>query len=149
MLDLGVNLDLIFSIILPIGTITVIIGLFIKNMMSSKVSGVINAIKTIGASVASFRVFFYAQGLDSLNDYGFVRILPPMIKIPLTNNKIKKDEAFQLMTQLDQMAQFIENTYPKDEKQRNYMLYVLFNNVTCIEELNEIKTNISKVNSIH
>jgi hypothetical protein len=72
-----------------------------------------------------------------------------MIKTPLTNNKIKKDEAFQLMTQLDQMAQFIENTYPKDEKQRNYMLYVLFNNVTCIEELNEIKTNISKVNSIN
>jgi hypothetical protein len=148
MLDLGVNLDLIFSIILPIGTITVIIGLFIKNMMSSKVSGVTSAIKSIGGNVASFRVFFYTQGQDSLNDYNFVEMLPPMIKVPLTSNKIKKDQAYQLMNQLDQMAQFIETTYADDDKQRNYMLYILFNNVTCIEELNEIKDNISKVHIV-
>jgi hypothetical protein len=147
MLDLGVNLDLIFSIILPIGTITVIIGLFIKNMMSSKVSGVTSAIKSIGANVASFRVFFYTQGQDSLNDYSFVEILPPMIKVPLTGNKIKKDQAYQLMTQLDQMAQFIETTFADDDKQRNYMLYILFNNVKSIDELNEIKSNIAKTHT--
>jgi hypothetical protein len=145
--ELGVNLDLIISIILPIGTITVIIGLFIKNMMDSRVSGVLKAIKNIEGNIASFRVFYYTQKQDSLNDYTFVSMLPPMIKVPLTANKIDRTQAYELMQQLDDAIKFIETNYAHDEKQKHYMMYVLFNNTTCIEQINEIKANALKIKS--
>jgi len=47
----GVDLDLIFSIIIPIGTITVILGVYIKNMLSSKVTAVKKNIKKIDATI--------------------------------------------------------------------------------------------------
>jgi hypothetical protein len=139
----GVNLDLIFQIILPIGTITLIVGLFIKNLLSSKVNSVLNAIKTIDGKIVSFRAFFYTNKQDSLNDYNFVSSLPPLIKNPLIKGNMSHQQANDLMLQLDEMATFINNKYQK--KQRQYMLYVLFNQVASVDEINEIKTNTLKL----
>jgi hypothetical protein len=142
---LGVNLDLIFQIILPIGTITVIVGLFIKNMLDSKVNAVLKSIKTICGNVTSFRVFFYTQQVDALNDYTFVSVLPPMIKNPLTAGTINKQQAYVLMQKLDEGIKFVEEHYAKDTKQKNYLIYTLFNNITHIEEIDEIKNNTLRV----
>jgi hypothetical protein len=142
---LGVNLDLIFQIILPIGTITVIVGLFIKNMLDSKVNAVLKAIKTICSNVTSFRVFFYTQQVEALDDYTFVSVLPPMIKNPLTAGTINKQEAYELMKKLDEGIKFVEEHYAHDTPQKNYILYTLFNNITHYEEIEEIKTNTLKI----
>jgi hypothetical protein len=140
----GVNLDLIFQIILPIGTITLIVGLFIKNLLNSKVNSVLNAIKSIDAKIISFRAFFYTNKKDSLNDYNFVSLLPPLIKNPLIKGNINHEQANSLMMQLDDMANFINEKYQK--KQRQYMLYVLFNQVSSLDEIEEIKANTLKLN---
>lgn len=139
----GVNLDLIFQIILPIGTITLIVGLFIKNLLSSRVNSVLNAIKSIDGKVVSFRAFFYINKQDSLNDYNFVSSLPPLIKNPLIKGNMSHQRANDLMLQLDEMATFIDNKYQK--KQRQYMLYVLFNQVASVDEIKEIKENTLKL----
>lgn len=139
----GVNLDLIFQIILPIGTITLIVGLFIKNLLSSKVNSVLSAIKNIDGKVTSFRAFFYTNKEESLNDYNFVSILPPLIKNPLIKGNMDHKRANNLMLELDETITFINTKYQK--KQRQYMLYVLFNQVGSIDEINEIKTNTNKL----
>jgi hypothetical protein len=140
---LGVNLDLIFQIILPIGTITLIVGLFIKNLLSSKVNSVLNAIKTIDSKLNSFRAFFYTNHSKSLDDYDFVSSLPPLLKKPLINGTITNEAANKLMIELDESAKFIEKYYTK--KQRQYMLYVLFNQIATLDEIKEIKTNTLKL----
>jgi hypothetical protein len=141
----GVNLDLIFSIILPIGTITVIVGIFIKNMLNSKVNSVLNAIKGIGGTIATFRTFAYTNGINALDDFNFVAILPPMIKIPLTTGKINKEQAGNLMKELDDGAKFIEAHYVDNPKEKQYMLYTLLNNITSVEQINELKNNTLKL----
>jgi hypothetical protein len=140
-----VNLDLIFSIILPIGTITVIVGLFIKNMLSSKVNSVLNDIKHIDAMIATFRTFAYTNGIDALDDFNFVAILPPMIKTPLTNGKITKADAGELMRQLDDAVKFIEVHYATRVKEKQFMLYTLLNNVTSVEQIQELESNMLKL----
>jgi hypothetical protein len=144
----GVNLDLVFQIILPIGTITVIVGLFIKNMLSSKVTAVTNGIKGIGGVISTFRTFYYTNKADSLDDFNFVNILPPMIKGPLTAHSITKVQAEQLMQALDDAVKFVETHYAKAKvMEKNYMLYTLFNTVTCVDEITEIKNNVLKKES--
>jgi hypothetical protein len=145
----GVNLDLIFSIILPIGTITVIVGIFIKTMLSSKVNSVLNAIKGIDSTIATFRTFSYTNGIEALEDFNFVAILPPMIKAPLTSGKITKTEAGELMNVLDECAKFIELHYADRPKEKQYMLYTLLNNITSVEQINELKDNALKLEQAH
>ncbi|MDR3163633.1 MAG: hypothetical protein LBT77_00980 [Mycoplasmataceae bacterium] len=148
--EFGVNLDLIFSIVLPIGTITVIIGLFIKNLLSSKVSATLKAIRNINVTVNNFDVFFHAAKMAALDDYNFVTILPPMIKTPLTNGTIDKNQAFVLMQQLDEAIDFVKHHInPKKAHDLNYLLWVLFNQINDIDEITEIKTNLLKLHSKH
>jgi hypothetical protein len=143
--NFGVNLDLVISIILPIGTITLIIGLFIKNMMDSKVSSVKKGIKSMPATVSSFRVFFYTQKEESLDDYSFVSTLPPLVKNGLTSGSLNKKQAYVILTKLNQSIIFVEQAYAKDPKQKNYLLYVLFNLVSSTEEIDEILFNIQQI----
>ncbi|AOX44086.1 hypothetical protein S100390_v1c07500 [Spiroplasma sp. NBRC 100390] len=141
----GVDLDLILSIIIPIGTITVIIAVFIKNMLSTKVTGVRNAIKTIGAKVSAFRIFYYTEKEKALEDYAFVTQLPTLVKGPLSTNSIDTKKAYQLMTIIDETAVFMEQHFATKEKEKNYMLYHLFNEITDVAEIEEIKANVLKV----
>jgi hypothetical protein len=143
--EYGVNLDLIISIIFPIGTITLIIGLFIKKMMDSKVNSVRKAIKTIPNTISTFRVFFNSQGINSLDDYSFVAILPPLIKGELRKGKDNKQKTFDLLTKLNDSAKYIEDKYSKKEKQKNYLLYVLFTTTSAEAEVDEIMSNIHKI----
>ena len=140
---LGVNLDLIFQIILPIGTITLIVGLFIKNLLNSKVNCVLNSIKTIDGKIASFRAFFYTNEKKSLDDYNFVSLLPPLIKQPLIKGTVNNEQANKLMNELDETIDFINDKYKN--KQRQYMLYVLFNQISSLDEIQEIKINTNKL----
>ncbi|GHU48611.1 hypothetical protein FACS1894218_6000 [Bacilli bacterium] len=123
-------------------------GLFIKNMLSSKVTAVKNAIKGIGGVIITFRTFFYTNKIDSLNDFNFVNILPPMIKKPLTLGSITKQQAVVLMEQLDETTKFVETHCAKTKgMEKNYLLYTLFNTITCVDEIVEIKNNILKKES--
>ena len=140
---LGVNLDLIFQIILPIGTITLIVGLFIKNLLNSKVNCVLNSIKTIDGKIASFRAFFYTNEKKSLDDYNFVSLLPPLIKQPLIKGTVNNEQANKLTNELDETIDFINDKYKN--KQRQYMLYVLFNQISSLDEIQEIKINTNKL----
>ncbi|WP_241970174.1 hypothetical protein [Spiroplasma poulsonii] len=137
----GVDLDIILLIIIPIGTITVIIAVFIKNMLSTKVTAVRNAIKTIGAKVSAFRIFYYTEKEKALEDYAFVTQLPTLVKGPLSTNSIDTKTAYQLMTIIDETAAFFEQHFATKEKEKNYMLYHLFNEITDVAEIEEIKDN--------
>lgn len=140
----GVDLDLIVSIIIPIGTITVIIAVFIKNMLSTKVTAVRNAIKKISEKVSAFRIFYYTEKEKALEDYAFVTQLPTLVKKPLSNNSITREQAYELMKTIDETVAFFDKHLLK-EKEKNYMLYHLFNQITDVAEIVEIKANILKV----
>ncbi len=107
----NVNLDLILSIILPIGTITIFITLLIKNMLSSQVTTVKTAIKTIGAKASDFQIFYYAQKEKALEDYTFVSQLPTFVRIPLQNNSIDTKQALLLMTTIDEAIIFFQRSF--------------------------------------
>lgn len=141
----GVNLDLIFSIILPIGTITVIVGLFIKNLLNSKISNVMRDVKNINSVINTFRTFYYTNRENALKDFDFIAILPPMIKNPLTKGDITTQQTVELINELDDTTKFIEDHYAKNVKEKQFMLYTLFNNVTNKEQINEMKENILKL----
>jgi hypothetical protein len=83
----GVNLDIIMQIIMPIGTVTVIIALFIKNLMSSKISKIKTKILNIGNSIDQIRLFIIVNEKQSFSDYEFVSILPNMIKKYILSEK--------------------------------------------------------------
>jgi hypothetical protein len=113
-------------------------------MLSSKVNSVLNSIKGIEGTIATFRTFAYTNGIESLDDFNFVSILPPMIKIPLTNGSITKAKAGDLMLQLDNGVKFVETHYANNPKEKQFMLYTLMNNVTSIEQIQEMQNNILK-----
>ncbi|WP_342258056.1 hypothetical protein [Spiroplasma endosymbiont of Nomada ruficornis] len=140
----NVNLDLILSIILSIGTITIFITLLIKNMLNSQVTAVKNAIKTIAAKISAFQIFYYTQKEKSLEDYMFVSQLPTLVRIPLQNNSINTKQAVTLMATIDETIIFLKKNFHKP-KELNYMLFHLFNRITDIEEIEEIKNNILKI----
>jgi hypothetical protein len=119
--NFGVNLDLIFQIILPIGTITVIVSLFIKNLLSSKVNDVFKAIKNIHGVIDSLMVFYYSKKEVAFDDYNFVSSLPSLIKTQILNNQISTKEASALIEKFDTTIKLIDQTYSKDEKQKKYM----------------------------
>lgn len=142
--EFGVNLDLILSVLFPIGTITVMITLLIRNMMNTQVSAIMKAIKTINVRVSSYRIFYYSQKEKSLEDYTFVSQLPILIKIPFAKNAINTHDAYKLMTIIDEAATFFEQHFEK-EKEKKYMLYHLFNEITDVDEIAEIKFNQLKI----
>lgn len=142
--EFGVNLDLILSVLFPIGTITVMLTILIRNMLNTQVSMIMKAIKTINARVTAYRIFYYSQKQKSLEDYTFVSQLPTMIKVPFAKNAITTSQAFKLMAEIDKTTTFIEQHYEK-EKEKKYMLYHLFNIVTDMEEIEEIKRNKLKL----
>jgi hypothetical protein len=103
----SVNLDTVFSIILPIGTATVVVGLFIKNMLSSSVNALLKEIKGIDDEIGNFNLFYYEQGANALNDYSFVKILPPIIKSKMSSKKFNVKEANDLLIKITQAIDFI------------------------------------------
>ncbi|MBE4703817.1 hypothetical protein [Spiroplasma platyhelix] len=144
--EFGVNLDLILSVLFPIGTITVMLTILIRNMLNTQVSAIMKAIKTINARVTAYRIFYYSQKQKGLEDYTFVTQLPTLIKVPFAKNAINTSQAYKLMTEIDEATTFFEQHYEK-EKEKKYMLYHLFNIITDVAEIEEIKRNKLKLES--
>jgi hypothetical protein len=117
-------------------------------MLDSKVNSVLITINGINKTISTFRTFVYTNGIDSLNDFNFVAILPPIIKIPLTNGKINKIQANKLMKKLDSTIKFFEAYYADNTKEKQYILYMLLNNVTTIEQIDELKNNALKLKKL-
>lgn len=140
----GVDLDLILNILFPVGTITVMLVILIRNLLNTNITQVKKAIKNISTRINSFRIFFYSQKEKSLADFTFVASLPILIRVPLTKNLISTQEAYDLMIKINETIFFIEKNFKK-EGERNYMLYHLFNEITDSAEIEDIKTNVLKV----
>ncbi|WP_458257642.1 hypothetical protein [Spiroplasma endosymbiont of Dactylopius coccus] len=113
-------------------------------MLNSQVTAVKNAIKTIAAKISAFQIFYYTQKEKSLEDYMFVSQLPTLVRIPLQNNSINTKQAVTLMATIDETIIFFKKHFHKP-KELNYMLFHLFNRITDIEEIEEIKNNILKI----
>ncbi|WP_342276030.1 hypothetical protein [Spiroplasma endosymbiont of Nebria brevicollis] len=113
-------------------------------MLATQVSAVKNAIKTIGAKVSAFQIFYYTQKEKSLEDYNFVSALPTFVKLPLQNNSINTKQTLVLMQTIDETVLYFNSHFTKP-KELNYMLYHLFNNITDVKEIEEIKSNIVKL----
>lgn len=114
-------------------------------MLSTKVTGLRNAIKTIGAKVSAFRIFYYTEKERALEDYVFVTQLPTLVKGPVSTNSIDTKTAYQIIIIIDETAAFFEQHFATKEKEKNYMLYHLFNEITDVAEIEEIKDNVLKV----
>ena len=140
----GVDLDLILTILFPVGTITIFLVILIRNLLNTNITQVKKAIKNINTRIDSFRIFFYSQKEKSLEDFTFVEALPILIRTPLKKNLISAQEAYALMIKINEAALFIEKNFEK-KNERNYMLYHLFNEITDIAEIDDIKTNVLKV----
>lgn len=140
----GVDLDLILTILFPVGTITIFLVILIRNLLNTNITQVKKAIKNINTRIDSFRIFFYSQKEKSLEDFTFVEALPILIRTPLKKNLISAQEAYALMIKINKAALFIEKNFEK-KNERNYMLYHLFNEITDIAEIDDIKTNVLKV----
>lgn len=140
----GVDLDLILTILFPIGTITIVLAVLIRNLLNANITQVKKAIKNISTRINSFRIFFYSQKEKSLEDFAFVEELPILIRNPLKTNLISAKEAYDLMVKINEATLFIEKNFEK-ESERNYMLYHLFNEITDVAEIVDIKTNVLKV----
>lgn len=113
-------------------------------MLSSQVTAVKTAIKTIDAKTSVFQIFYYAQKEKALEDYTFVSQLPTLIRIPLQNNSIDTKQALLLMTTIDEAIIFFKDHFHKP-KELNYMLFHLFNRITDVKEIEEIKSNTLKI----
>gem|GEM_PF-848857 len=128
----------------PVGTITIFLVILIRNLLNTNITQVKKAIKNINTRIDSFRIFFYSQKEKSLEDFTFVEALPILIRTPLKKNLISAQEAYALMIKINEAALFIEKNFEK-KNERNYMLYHLFNEITDIAEIDDIKTNVLKV----
>lgn len=140
----GVDLDLILAILFPIGTITVVLAILIRNLLNTNITQVKKAIKNVTTRINSFRIFFYSQKEKSLEDFSFVEELPLLIRVPLKSDLISAKEAYNLMVKVNEASIFIEKNFSK-EGERNYMLYHLFNEITEVAEIEDIKTNVLKI----
>jgi len=131
----GVNLDLIMSIILPIGTVTVIIGLFIKNLMSSKISSIKKAILASEDNVEKIRMFVSLQGQKAFEDYDFIQLLPSTVKKDIVADKIEKESLIDDLLEYEKVISFIETNFKKNNLDKKYLIYVATNLCNSKEEL--------------
>jgi hypothetical protein len=141
----GVNLDIIMQIIIPIGTVTVIIGLFIKNMMSSKLNATKNKIKNIGDSVNKIRMFVTLQGTKAFDDYDFLNLLPSFLKEKIIDGQVDKKALLNSLIEYEKISRFIEDNYKKKDMDKKYLLYVMNNVCKSKDDLDIFYTNLKNI----
>lgn len=137
-----VDIDIIVSIIIPIGTITVIVAIFIRNMMAAKVT----AVKTIMVRVMAFKIYVHSQDDKVFSDYSFMRDMPIIIKERFLSKTINNKQGLELLGIIDETVEFFRLNIKKPDE-LNYMLFHLFNDVHEIAEIEEMRHNILKVKS--
>jgi hypothetical protein len=147
--EFGVNLDIIMQIVLPVGTVTCIVGLFIKNLMSSKMTNVKKQIMGITTVVEQLRVFIILKGTSAFNDYDFVSLIPTFIKNEINNSKIiDNDRMLEQFKKYDSLINLIEKNIKKIMNKK-YLMYVATYICKNEIELDIFKTNIEKISSVY
>jgi len=155
----GVNLDLIMSIILPIGTITVIIGLFIKNLMSSKVSQIKKNILSSEDNVGQIRMFVSLQGTKAFEDYDFMQLIPSGVKQMITSQENNKTVLMDTLLKYDETVKYIENLHVETNNKlkklahinkmsdldKKYLIYVSTNLCKNLDQLDSFFTDVKKL----
>ena len=144
LLYIGVNIDLLLQIIFPIGTITIIIALYIKNIFSSKMTSILGEIKNIFNRVNHLRSFFYSQHNDSFNDYQFLKDSPLLLNKSFVNKTIDNVKAGELMTKIDELIIFLENNI-HDENNRRYFTFQLLSAIKNEQEFELFEKDVRKI----
>lgn len=144
----GVNIDLLIQIIIPIGTITVIVAVFIRNLLNSSVNAIKTAVKTINKRVHNFRTFLYSQKDRCLRDFVFHQQLPVIVIGSITSDDVTNTQLYQELQLIDETIIFFKK-YIKKPEQLNYLLYYLFNEISKKDQIAEIKENIIKLNKMN
>lgn len=143
--NFGVNLDIIMQIILPIGTVTVIIGLFIKNLMSSKINGTKKTIASIGDTIAKIQTFIALNGKKALQSFEFVQILPSWLQKSIREHKMADDKIIKILDKCQIVVEYIEENFKKNVNDKNYLLYIAYYKCQDFDTLNTFYANIQKV----
>lgn len=144
----GVNIDLIVQIVFPIGTITVVVTLFIRNFLSSKVNNIKKAVKEIGKRASRFQSFYHSQGNSSLSDYAFFNELPNFVKTIVGGKKVDDELVEGSLRLTDEMIDFLKHNI-KRKDDLNYTLFYFFNELKDIHDVDILKKNIQKVSSFY
>jgi hypothetical protein len=137
------------NIILPIGTITVIVGIFIKNLMNSKISSVRKKIKDTPGIISSVCLYLSLKGKDSFKDYEFVLSLPESIKNKLTSKAYSVDEACKILSKKLNIISFIKINFKHNIPDQNYLLYMAYFKLDSEDDLNKYYDNLQKLNNFH
>jgi hypothetical protein len=141
----GVNLDIIMQIIMPIGTVTVIIALFIKNLMNSKITKIKQQILSIGDNIDKIRMFIIANGKKSFSDYQFITILPNVIKKYLLVEKIDSEALITELNNFEQIIKYIEKNFNKKDIDMKYLVYIATYICNTKQELDIFYNNLQKL----
>lgn len=139
-----IDIDILMAIIMPIGTITVIIAIFIRNMLNSKITSVKKAVKTIMTRVRAFKIYVNSQEEAVFNDYNFMNDMPAMIKERFFSKAITNKQGLHLLKVISETIDFLRLNVKKTNE-LNYLLLHIFNNVQDLSEIEEIKYNILKL----
>lgn len=137
--NFGVNLDLLMALILPIGTITLIVGIFIKNLLSSKITSINKKIKTIDETYNTLNTFVILNKNNALADFNFVSILP---KYFFKNLNDKKTVFVNIKTHLDLCKEIYDTKL--NIKNKHYFIYLVLFECNDEDKFNEFKYNYSQ-----
>ena len=138
---IDINLDVVFSVIIPIGLITVILGFYIKSAFDSQITQVKKAIKNIDGQVTTFRTFYNANPTTCIDDYNFVNSLPAFLKKVLNHKDMNKkilQENFEL---INKSIDFFNTNYDPKSQTRKVNLYAIFNVVKNTKQLQALYNN--------
>jgi hypothetical protein len=141
----SVDIDLIVSIIFPIGTTAVIITLFIKNIYSSKVSVVSAKLKQMILEATRLDNYYEVKGEASLDDYKFVSELP--IVFATNIHALDENDERKLLKAIFTLIREIKAA-PVSDEQKKCMLYHLFVNVKELGQLESLYHSIKKISAI-
>ena len=138
---IDVNLDVVFSVIIPIGLITVILGVYIKSAFDSQITQVRKAIKAIDGQVSTFQTFDYANPETCIRDYQFVNSLPAFLKAILNNKAMDKENLQKTFELVNKTIELFNTNYDKKSQTRKVNLYALFNMMSNVKQVQALYDN--------
>jgi hypothetical protein len=142
----GVNIDLAFKIIFPIGSLTLFISLFLKKMWDSSINVIHKEISEISKKVDDFQTFFVLRRERVFEDYQFVMTLPKFVKekIKFSKTPQQQQEVFETIRLLDLDLSFFKKKIEK-KNHLDTIFYLIFNKIGTYEEIEIIKDSVVKV----
>jgi len=147
------------SIILPIGTITVIIGLFIKNLMSSKISQVKKNILSSEDNVEKIKTFVSLQGEKAFEDYDFIQLMPASVRRTITSDENNKKALMKILSECEEVINYIDNIHTESKNKlkkiahikkmtnldKKYLIYIATTVCKNAEQLDSFFDDVKKM----